>query len=347
MKAFLIILVILVILAGVVFYFGWVQIHLPAEHYAVVFTKSGGYDQEVIRPGEFSWRWERLIPTNMTLYIFDLHPRSREISFQGSLPSAELYSSVLPENPDFSYRGEIEVIFAVAPESLPALVAEEKLLPDQLDDFYSAQAGALSDSALETLQETDADPANSGALNRLVRQELTAAAEKIDIGESGIIALDWLNGRRTPDANQALKGALMGLNLGSDAPRIFRALVEATVFGSKKIADRFISEGVRIDGVIALGGVARKSPFVMQVMADALNMTIKVAKSEQTVALGAAMFAAVVAGLYKDVETAQEAMGAGFDTVYEPIPENAEKYRALYEAYNRLGQFIEKETPEH
>jgi L-ribulokinase len=181
-------------------------------------------------------------------------------------------------------------------------------------------------------------------INDRIMPELTAAAEKIDIGESGIIALDWLNGRRTPDANQALKGALMGLNLGSDAPRIFRALVEATVFGSKKIADRFISEGVRIDGVIALGGVARKSPFVMQVMADALNMTIKVAKSEQTVALGAAMFAAVVAGLYKDVETAQEAMGAGFDAVYEPIPDNAEKYRVLYDSYNRLGHFVEKET---
>ncbi len=174
--------------------------------------------------------------------------------------------------------------------------------------------------------------------------ELTAAAEKIDIGESGIMALDWMNGRRTPDANQALKGAVTGLSLGSDAPRIFRALVEATVFGSKKIVDRFISEGVRIDGVIALGGVAKKSPFVMQVMADALNMTIKVAKSEQTVALGAAMFAAVVAGIYDSVEAAQQAMGAGFDAVYEPIPENAEKYRALYESYERLGDFVEKET---
>jgi len=177
-----------------------------------------------------------------------------------------------------------------------------------------------------------------------IMPELTAAAEKIDIGESGIVALDWMNGRRTPDANQALKGALMGLSLGSDAPRIFRALVEATVFGSKKIIDRFISEGVRIDGVIALGGVARKSPFVMQVMADVLNINIKVARSEQTVALGAAMFAAVVAGLHNSVEAAQKKMGAGFDVVYKPIPENVEKYRALYEAYDRFGGFIEGEV---
>ncbi len=171
--------------------------------------------------------------------------------------------------------------------------------------------------------------------------ELTAAAEKIDIGESGIVALDWMNGRRTPDANQSLKGAVMGLSLGSDAPRIFRALVEATVFGSKKIADRFLSEGIRIEGVIALGGVAKKSPFVMQVMADVLDMSIKVARSEQTVALGASMFAAVVAGIYENIEAAQRNMGAGFDAVYEPIPDNVKKYKSLYEAYGQIGEFVE------
>jgi L-ribulokinase len=94
------------------------------------------------------------------------------------------------------------------------------------------------------------------------------------------VALDWMNGRRTPDANQLLKGAILGLNLGSDAPRIFKALVEATAFGAKKIVDRFISEGIRIDGIVALGGVAKKSPFVMQVVADVLNMPILVAREQ-------------------------------------------------------------------
>jgi len=174
--------------------------------------------------------------------------------------------------------------------------------------------------------------------------EITNAAEKVPIGESGIVALDWMNGRRTPDANQALKGAITGLTLGSDAPKIFRALVEATAFGSKKIVERFESEGVRIDSVIALGGVAKKSPFVMQVLADVLNRPIKVAKSEQTVALGAAMFAATVAGIYKKVEDAQNTMGSGFDTVYHPISDNVKKYQVLYERYGRLGDFIEEET---
>jgi hypothetical protein len=186
MKAFLIILVILVLLAGAVFYFGWVQIHLPAEHYAVVFTKTGGYDQEVVRPGEFSWRWERLIPTNMKLYMFDLHPQSRKISFQGSLPSAELYSSTLPENPDFSYRGEIDVTFTIAPESLPALVAEQKLLPEQLEEFYSAKAESLSNTVLETLKELQTDPEDSQALNRRVKQEIAAAVPEIQISSLNV-----------------------------------------------------------------------------------------------------------------------------------------------------------------
>ncbi len=172
-------------------------------------------------------------------------------------------------------------------------------------------------------------------------EKLSEEADKVPISESGIVALDWMNGRRTPDANQALKGAIAGLNLGSDAPRIFRALVEATAFGSKAINDRFISEGIRVDGVIALGGVAKKSPFVMQIVADVLNMPIKVARSEQACALGSAMAAAVVAGVYSSIPEAQQKMGGGIETEYHPIPENVEKYKALYAKYQKFGKFVE------
>ena len=172
--------------------------------------------------------------------------------------------------------------------------------------------------------------------------ELSKQAEAIPIGESGIVALDWMNGRRTPDANQLLKGAIFGLNLGSDAPRIFRALVEATAFGAKKIVDRFISEGVRIDGIVALGGVAKKSPFVMQVVADVLNMPILVARSEQACALGTAMAAATVAGLYPTVPDAQKAMGNGYEMEYRPVKVNAEAYAKLYARYGEAGEFVER-----
>jgi L-ribulokinase len=173
--------------------------------------------------------------------------------------------------------------------------------------------------------------------------ELSRQAELLSDEETAIVALDWLNGRRTPYANQELKGAIAGLSLGSDAPRIFKSLVEATAFGSRMINDRFVSEGVRIDGVIAIGGVTRKSPYVMQIVADVLNMPIKVASSEQTCALGSAMAASVMAGIHNDFETAQKAMGGGFEKEYNPDPVRARRYDDLYVKYKKLGAFIENE----
>ncbi|MFZ5516629.1 MAG: ribulokinase [Candidatus Zhuqueibacterota bacterium] len=172
---------------------------------------------------------------------------------------------------------------------------------------------------------------------------LSEQAALAPIDETGVLALDWMNGRRTPDANQALKGAIIGLSLGSDAPRIFRALVEATAFGAKKIIDRFIDEGVEIRGVIAIGGIPKKSPFVMQVTADVLNMPINVAASDQAVALGSAMAAATAAGIYPNMQAAQKAMGGGFEKIYSPNADNAKKYSAIYRRYSTLCGFIENQ----
>ena len=172
---------------------------------------------------------------------------------------------------------------------------------------------------------------------------LTAEAEKLPVDENALLATDWLNGRRTPDANQLLKGTLTGITLGSDAPRIFRALVEATAFGSRAIIERFRSEGVRIDHVIGIGGIALKSPFVMQTLSDVLDMPIKVCRTDQACALGAAMFAATAAGLYPTVEAAQAAMNSGYAAEYRPNANNAVKYQKIYEKYCNLGAFTEKE----
>jgi L-ribulokinase len=195
-------------------------------------------------------------------------------------------------------------------------------------------------SEMTWLDETTKNRIREETADKIIA-ELSKQAESLPVEETSIIALDWLNGRRTPDANQALKGAITGLSLGSDAPRIFKALVEATAFGSKMINERFISEGVRIDGVIAIGGVAKKNPFVMQIVADVLNMPIKVANSDQTCALGSAMAASVVAGVYKDISSAQKAMGGGFEKEYRPAPARAEKYETLFRKYKKLGSLIE------
>ena len=172
---------------------------------------------------------------------------------------------------------------------------------------------------------------------------LTKEAEKIPISESTMLATDWINGRRTPDANQLLKGSIAGFTLGTTAPQIFRALVEATAYGTKAIVDRFESEGVRIDDVIGIGGIALKSPFVMQTMCDVINKPIKVCNTDQACALGAAMFAATAAGIYKKVEDAIAAMNSGFSKEYRPNPENVKTYANLYKNYQKLGKFTEEQ----
>ncbi|WP_254562544.1 ribulokinase [Dyadobacter diqingensis] len=173
---------------------------------------------------------------------------------------------------------------------------------------------------------------------------LAEQAALLPVTENDIIAIDWLNGRRTPDANHTLKGAILGLNLASDSTRVFKALVEATAYGSKNIVDRFRSEGVPIHEVIAIGGVAKKSAFVMQTLSDVLNMPIKVASSDQACALGAAMFAAVASGVHATLPEAQQAMSSGFDAEYHPRPAVAEVYQKLYKKYLLAGGFIENET---
>jgi L-ribulokinase len=177
-----------------------------------------------------------------------------------------------------------------------------------------------------------------------ILQALSEKAALLSLGETDPLAIDWLNGRRTPDANQLLKGALTGLDLAGDAPRVFRSLVEATCFGARAIVDRFREEGVPVKGLIGLGGVARKSPFIMQMMADVMNMPIRIHKSEQTCALGAAMFAATAAAIYPKVEDAMNAMGQGFDAEYHPDPTRHAVYEKRYQQYHKLGAFIEQQT---
>lgn len=171
---------------------------------------------------------------------------------------------------------------------------------------------------------------------------LSDEAVKLPLNENDELAVDWLNGRRTPDADQLLKAAIINLNLASDAPRIFKALVEATCFGARAIVERFNEQRVPVKGLIGLGGVAKKSSYVMQVMADVMNMPIRIHRSEHTCAMGAAMFAATAAGIYKSVEDAMTAMGQGFDAEYRPNDKNVDYYNHRYIQYKKLGAFIEE-----
>ncbi|UZH54500.1 ribulokinase [Salinimicrobium tongyeongense] len=193
----------------------------------------------------------------------------------------------------------------------------------------------------EILSEEQKEQLKAEAEKNFIRK-LSEEAEKIDIFESLPIALDWINGRRTPDANQELKSAISNLSLGSKAPHIFKALINAICFGSKEIVNRFEEEGVKINSVIGIGGVARKSPFIMQTLANVLDMPIKVAASDEAPALGAAIYAAVAAGLYPNVIEASKTLGSDFEAEYLPKKEEVKVYAELMQEYKELGAFAEK-----
>lgn len=193
---------------------------------------------------------------------------------------------------------------------------------------------------MEPVRELLGDEAADQMSEKLIPY-LSEKAAQLPVTENDPVATDWINGRRTPDANHTLKATLTGLSLGTDAVMIFKSLVEATAFGSKAIVDRYREEGVAIRQVIAIGGVAKKSPFVMQTLSDVLDMPIRVASSDQACALGAAMNASVAAGIHTDLAAAQKAMGSGFDESYAPDPQKVGIYQKLYTKYQSLGKFTE------
>lgn len=170
-------------------------------------------------------------------------------------------------------------------------------------------------------------------------RELGKRAAELPIDEGEIIATDWINGRRTPGADQTLKATISALDLSSDPVKIFRSVVEGSCFGARAITDCFAEQGIKIEGLIGLGGIANKSPFIMQMLADVINLPIRIHQSEQTCALGAAMFAATAAGIYTNVEEAMNQMGQGFSATYYPDIDRHKIYSSKYERYVALGKF--------
>lgn len=171
--------------------------------------------------------------------------------------------------------------------------------------------------------------------------ELSEKASNLPTTENHLIALDWINGRRSPDVDESLKGGMMNIEMGTSAAYIFKALVEALCFGSRRISERFEEQGVRIEEVIAVGGVAKKSELVMQTMADVLQSPIQISSSDQTPALGAAIYAAVAAGIYDSLEAAISRMAPGFEKIYLPQEEFLQYYNEKYQSYLKLGGFSE------
>jgi L-ribulokinase len=166
-----------------------------------------------------------------------------------------------------------------------------------------------------------------------VHKYLEQEAAKQKPGAHGLLALDWFNGNRSVLVDAELTGLLVGMTIATTAPEMYRALLEATAYGTRKIIESFESNDVPVKKLVAAGGLPAKNPLMMQIYADVCQKDLHILHSEQGPALGAAMHAAVAAGAYKDIEQAAKHMGRLSETVYTPIPENVKVYDMLYKDY--------------
>lgn len=177
---------------------------------------------------------------------------------------------------------------------------------------------------------------------------LSQKADRLQIGESGLLALDWWNGNRSTLVDADLTGMLLGMTLATKSEEIYRALVEATAYGTRIIIETFRQSGVPIEELYAAGGIAEKNPFIMQIYADVTNMEIKISGSPQAPALGSAIFGALAAGSvsggYDHIEEAVAHMGKIKDQTYKPIPENVALYDRLYTEYKELYTYFGKQN---
>ncbi len=176
----------------------------------------------------------------------------------------------------------------------------------------------------------------------LVLMKLTEELEKLKVDEKFPIATDWFNGRRSPKTNNALKATITNLNLSTSSPELFYSLIEATCFATKAIIDHFVKNGVLIKRIIAIGGVAANSPYVMQLMSDTIGMEINVSDCKQAGALGSVIHAAAVAEIYPTVESGQMSMCKKVVKVYKPRKEKKEFLMKRYQMYQELEAFSEK-----
>ncbi|RXZ80519.1 ribulokinase [Paenibacillaceae bacterium] len=223
-------------------------------------------------------------------------------------------------------------------------VVEDGIIPG----YFGYEAGQSAVGDIFAWYVDQAVPAyvaeNAKSEGISVHEWLEKQASQLKVGESGVLALDWWNGNRSVLVDTDLTGLLIGCTLLTKPEEIYRALLEATAFGTRKIVEAFRNSGVAVNELYACGGLPQKNRLLMQIYADVTNLEIKIAASKQTPALGAAMFGAVAAGSanggYDTIVEAASKMARVREETFKPIPENAAVYDALYREYNTLHDYF-------
>lgn len=227
-----------------------------------------------------------------------------------------------------------DIMVAPMDRDLPDIPGLCGIVPESvLPGCYGLEAGQ---SAVGDIFNWFVNVIQPGGRDVGTHEALTASAQSLKPGESGLLALDWHNGNRTILVDQRLTGLILGLTLHSTPGEIYRALIEATAFGARAIVERLDEYGVKADRIINCGGIAAKNPTVMQIYADVLNRPMLISRSDQTCALGSAMAAAVVAGAHASFADAANAMTGVQEKSYKPNPVAAATYDRLYRLYRQL-----------
>ncbi|MEJ7748634.1 MAG: ribulokinase [Candidatus Limnocylindrales bacterium] len=223
-------------------------------------------------------------------------------------------------------------------------LVEDGILPGRFG--YEAGQSAVGDHFAWFVEHAVPASYHAAAVERGrdIHGHLQELAGRLAIGESGLLALDWWNGNRSVLVDAGLSGLLIGTTLATVPEEIYRALIEATAFGTRVIIETFEANGVPIHDIVACGGLAEKSPLIMQIYADVTGKTFHVSASDQTPALGSAMHAAVAAGVdaggHATIEDASRAMARLRPIAYEPIAMNEAAYELLYREYVRLHDYF-------
>ena len=338
--------------------------NISTTGYKAIWSKESGYpDKDFFK--ELDPRLENVVEEKLSKDIYDLGEKA------GNLKSS------IAEKINLTANVAIAIANVDSFVSVPAVTVSESgkmvmvmgtsichMVIDKKEQFVPGMTGVIKDGILPGFYGYEAGQSAVGDIfewyiaegvpayfkkeaedNEMnVYEYLEQKAAELSPGESGLLALDWWNGNRSVLVDADLTGMILGLHLNSKPGEIYRALIEATAFGTNKIIKTFEESGVAIDELYACGGLVQKNKTLMQIFADVTNKPIKVAASKQTPALGAAMHGAIAAGSakggYDDINQASQKMAHLEDTMYTPKPENVKIYDKLYQEYDRLHDYF-------